>query len=187
MASSFIGSKEEMKVTLKAPYFCQFDNELYPGGSCNMTSVAMALGFYNRFVAGSYARTPDRLLAYCDANGLDRHELPTIANVLREFGVADDASYTESIADVKRHLEGGNPVIIQGDFTPSGHVLLVLGFDEENSKWLVNDPAGDYEAPNHYSEPGWRSGEAVWYPSEWFVPAAAPDGKIWAHLLSKQG
>ena len=173
-----------MRVAISAPYFCQYDNVLYPGGSCNMTSLGMALAHYGSTVPGPYPRIPDNLLDYCDQNGLDRHALEVIASVARHFGIADDASYTTSFDAIKQHLEGGNLVVVQGTFTPSGHVILVCGFDEGTRQWLCNDPAGHWP---HYSNPGWEPGDQVWYDSDWFRAKAAPDGEVWAHLLAPVG
>ena len=36
------------KVELNVPYFCQWDNALYPGGSCNLTSAAMVLEYFGK-------------------------------------------------------------------------------------------------------------------------------------------
>jgi len=145
-----------------------------------MTSLAMGLSFYG------INYTPDHLLQYCDDNNLDRHSLDDIRKVAEHYGLEDKASYTYSFKDVKGHLATNNPVIIQGSFTPSGHVILVWGVDEAKEAWLCHDPAGDHTAPNGYRNPGWRSGGHVWYPSSWFDPAAAPDGKVWAHPLIKR-
>lgn len=170
--------EENSMIAIKAPYWLQYDNELHAGGSCNMTSLAMALDFYKKPVSGRYKRTPDRLLDYCDTHGLDRHELSVIQQVSKHFGLGDDASYHDSFDQIKAHLRSGNLVIVQGDFTPSGHVILVCGYDDEHGRWLCNDPAGHW--PDYG---GSTSGAGVWYDSRWFRKGAAPDGMVWAHLL----
>lgn len=171
-----------MKIAVACPYLCQYDNVLYPGGSCNMTSLGMVLDAHKCHVAGPHSRTPDNLLQYCDDNGLDRHSLDVIAQVSRHFGLGDEASYHGNFEQLKAHLRAGGLAIVQGTFTASGHVIVVRGFDPDAGTWLCNDPAGHYP---HYSNPGWESGEGVSYPSEWFRAHAAPDGLIWLHLLHK--
>ena len=136
-------------------------------------------------VPGADPKTGNRLLKYCDDHGLDRHQLGTIRDLAVKFGLADDASYSHTFDEIKAHLAGGNLVIVQGAFTPSGHVIVVCGYDSDLGTWCCNDPAGDKFAPNGYHEPGWREGDHVHYPSSWFRPAAAPDGKVWAHLVRK--
>ena len=171
------------------PYLCQFDNDLYPGGSCNMTSLGMALLHYRLAdgVPGAAARVSDRLLQYCDDHGLDRHDLAVIRNLAVRFGLADNASFAHTFDEIKAHLSKGELVIIQGNFTPSGHVVVFCGLDTDRGEWCACDPAGDHTAPNGYHNPGWRSGDHVWYPSEWVRACAAPDGdgKVWAHLLGR--
>jgi len=182
-----VGQKLMVNISLPCFYLCQFDNELHSAGSCNMTSLGMVLKQYGKAqnVPGSYARVSDRLLQYCDANGFDRHSLGVIRNLAVKFGLKDDASYAHTFDEIKAHLGKGELVIIQGNFTPSGHVIVFCGFNSETGTWVCNDPAGDHTAPNGYHEPGWGSGDHVRYPSEWVHTCAAPDGdgKVWAHLL----
>lgn len=161
------------------PYFCQFDNRLDPGGTCNLTSLSMGLDFYGKHY------TPDQLHQWCDQNGVDRHTLEGIAACAKAHGIIDEDSYTTSWEEIKAHLRTNNPVIVHGYFTPRGHIVLVCGFDQDKGLWLVNDPAGDWMAPNRYHNPGWREGRQVWYPSTAFRHAADPDSanQVWAHRL----
>lgn len=172
-----------MRIELPCPYTCQYDNTLHPGGSCNMTSLGMVLSQYGLAdkVPGSQTKVSDRLLAYCDAHGLDRHDLQVIKNLAVKFGLQDDASYSHTFADIKAHLQGKNLVIVQGMFTASGHVIVFCGFDDKGL-WCCNDPAGDTH------EHTGRSGDHIWYPSDWVRSCAAPDGdgKVWSHLLRKR-
>ena len=179
-----------MRIINSCPYLCQYD-DTWRGeglGACNMTSLAMVLEHYGRAInipgSPSLPRTADRLLKYCDDHGLDRHKLETIRDLAIQFGLVDIASYNHTFEEIKAHLEGKNLVIVQGNFTPSGHVIVVVGFDDTKDTWICNDPAGDHTAPNGYREPGWRPGDHVEYPSQWFREAAAPDGHVWAHLCS---
>ena len=173
-----------MKHEFKIPYLCQYDNALYPGGSCNMTSLAMCLMYYGVKVTGRFNRVSDNLLDYCDQHGLDRHELAVIDQVAEHFGVNDHSTYDGKWPDIKKHLKTNNPVIVHGYFTPGGHILVLCGVDEDKGRWKVNDPAGDWTAPQKYRDPS-RTGYGVWYPSAAFKQAAAPDGKVWCHFLSK--
>jgi hypothetical protein len=170
-----------MKVTFPLPYFNQYDNKLYPGGSCNLTCVAMAMAKYG--LPGpkmGYARLPDNLLAYADANKLSRHSLDDMDKIAERFGLKDHSSYCTSFADIKKHVKNGKPVIVHGVFTPSGHIVAIRGIDESKGLWHVNDPAGRWN--NGYRD--YSSGEGVWYQSEWFRKMIAPDGCVWAHLLN---
>ena len=45
-----------------------------------------------------------------------------------------------STSGLKSELDRGHPVIVHGYFTRSGHVLVVLGYDDNG--YYVHDPAG---------------------------------------------
>ena len=160
-------------------YHWQYNNRLHPDGSCNLTSGSMGLSFFG------ILKAPDILLQYADDNGLDRHALDVIAQVLRHFGIGDSASYTDTFAEIKAHLDKGLPVICQGNFTNSGHVIMVIGYDTDKGTFICMDPAGDHKLGYGIGE---RDGDHVEYPSSWFRQAEAPDDPnhekgCWAHLL----
>lgn len=171
-----------MKITVPCHYYLQWDNKLYPGGSCNLTCAAMVLKQLGmKGPKMGYDRLPDNLLAYADANNLDRHKLEDIDKVIETFGLKDRSSYTTSFDALKKHVKAGGLAIVHGNFTPSGHIVVVRGMDEEAGKWFVNDPAGHWN--NGYRD--YSSGEGVWYDGAWFRKMIAPDEVIWAHLISK--
>lgn len=169
-----------MVVTTPLPYYCQWDNQLWPGGSCNLTAAAMVLKKWNKpGPKMGYARLPDNLLAYADANGLDRHDLRAIDKIIETFGLKDASSYTTKWADLKAHIKQGYPAIVHGYFTPSGHIIAIHGVDEDKGRWLCNDPAGKWD--NGYRDN--VSGEDVWYDSAWLKQMINPDAELWAHLV----
>lgn len=170
-----------MKITTPMRHLSQWDNQLYPGGSCNLTCAAMVLATLG--LPGpkmGYARLADNLLAWADANGVDRHTIEGIDYTLEKFGAKDRSSYTTKMSELKAHIKAGKLAIVHGNFTPSGHIVAVRGLDEEAGKWLINDPAGRWN--NGYRDNS--SGEAVWYDSAWFTKMIAPDGVVWAHLIN---
>lgn len=170
-----------MKKISRMVHFSQWDNKLYPGGSCNLTCVAMALATYGlKGPNMGYARLADNLLAYADKHGLDRHKLEDMDKIAETFGLKDHSSYCTSWSALKDHIKQGKLAIVHGNFTPSGHIIAVHGVDEEGGKWLCNDPAGIWN--NGYRD--YSSGEDVWYDSAWLKKMIAPDGVVWAHLLS---
>lgn len=167
------------------PGYTQFDNELFPDGTCNTTSVAMVVDYFHYgVVKGPYARTADNLTYYCTQHKLDRHELAVLDQLLEKFGVSDESSFTTSMDELKAWLRSGKPAIVQGEFTDSGHIMVVLGYDEEKGVFICNDPAGTWRPVFHYGGEGWTPGYGVEYPSAWFRAKAAPDGNVWAHLCS---
>lgn len=176
------GSVGGMKITTPMHYYSQWDNALYPGGSCNLTCAAMVLKTLGlKGPAMGHGRLPDNLLAYADKHGIDRHTLEGIDKILETFGARDRSSYTTSPAALKAHLKKGKMAIVHGNFTPSGHIIALHGVDEKAGKYLANDPAGRWN--NGYHD--YSSGEDVWYDSAWLMRMIAPDGVVWAHLINE--
>jgi hypothetical protein len=131
------------------PYYCQWDNANYQGRSCNMTSLAMALGYYGIDVS------PMECIISAFNSGRDIANLDAIAAVaekmLQQHGRTDvkvvkmqnPAATTE---DVIRFLRQGSPVIAGGYFSGgSGHYLLVRGYNPTKNGFWVNDPAGAWD------------------------------------------
>lgn len=169
-----------MKIEISMPYLSQWDNRKVPGGTCNLTSLAMCMLKYG--IKGpnyGFPRLPDNLYAYCEEKKLDRHLPEDIDRVSTAFGLNDNLSRTSNFAAIKAHLFSKRPVIVHGWFTPSGHIIVLKGVDEEAGKWQAHDPAGKW------NQGYWdgASGENVWYDSAWLRKMLGPDGDIWAHLM----
>jgi uncharacterized protein YvpB len=121
----------------KVPYFNQYDNAISPGGSCQNTSVAMALGYYgvnvspdeiSRKFGTQYAQTPS------GAASVFNHYASQAGISQRMTGHMNG-----TFDDLKAELDQGHPVVINGYFT-GGHVVTVTGYDKNG--YYVNDPAG---------------------------------------------
>ncbi|MFH1572183.1 MAG: C39 family peptidase [Gemmatimonadota bacterium] len=122
------------------PYFCQMDNALDPGGSCQNTSMAMVLAYYGAGI------TPDTITARW---GTDRAKTvggwqDTFNELAAEHGLpVRDAGISDGrISQVRRQLEAGYPVVVHGAFGSGGHLVVLLGFDGDS--YYVHDPAGDW-------------------------------------------
>lgn len=169
-----------MKVNLNVPFLSQKDNVLHPHGTCNTTCVAMGLAFFGLKTTGPYTQAEDNLTWWMQQEGLDRHVPEDLAVTAKEFGMGDDFSYATPWDSVKRHLlKNQCPVIVHGYFTPSGHIVILRGFDEAEGVWFVNDPNGDWP----YREG--KSGKNVRYSGEFLRRMCSPDGNLWAHLLRR--
>ena len=68
-----------------------------------------------------------------------------------------------TIEEVRAALDQGKPVIAHGQFTPSGHIVLIIGYDEQG--YFVHDPGGRWneEYEGSYPNSGQCSGQAVHY------------------------
>jgi hypothetical protein len=97
------------------------------------------------------------------------------------YGVKSRFSTDATWDEVKKHLDGGNPVIMSGRFTRSGHILVIRGYDEKS--YFVNDPYGEVVGRTF----GYKntSGENLRYSAElmrWAGAEQAGAGRTWAYF-----
>jgi uncharacterized protein YvpB len=173
---------------LDIPYFYQYQNQLSPGVTCQNTSIAMVLKHYGwrgipdqitSEFGKNYAQSPaglaDVFNTLSSRSGLSKKIVPNTSG---------------SLEGLKRELDQGNPVIIHGYFTGAGHVVVVVGYDQ-NGYW-VNDPAGKWSQnfkggyPNAYQEP--NVGKKIYYRKSAFESAVATSNgssylPLWYHAI----
>ena len=126
----------------RVPYFYQGFNKNRPRATCNITTTAMAISYkLGRRI------TPDQI--YTDAHGKRRGKKGVVytseeqALIARQYGVSGSKAYTGVSADfMKRQLDQGHPISMQGHFTNRrfGHIILITGYN--NKGWIVHDPYG---------------------------------------------
>lgn len=164
-------------ILLDVPYFSQRDH----GGSqawsiCGVTSAAMVLKFWGFDV------TPDTVLnVYGKAAG----QSPTgLEGIFESNKLKADSTYKGKISDIEAHILAGRPCVVHGDFTASGHIMVVVGFDKEHI--ICNDPAGQWEQAlgDSYSDNP-KNGKAVSYKRDAFAKATGRDGGIWYSVAWK--
>jgi len=169
---------------LDVPYFCQYENTLEPGSTCQNTSVAMVLKHYG------WDGMPDTITAEW---GKDSPQSPSgLAEVFNYFlteealGVSLTPHTNGSFAGLRALLDAGKPVIVHGYFTQYGHVVVTVGYDATG--YFVNDPAGQWSEVyqggySKYCDYGY-SGKAVHYGKATFEQAIGPDNTIWYHEIT---
>ena len=118
------------------PYYNQYYNENKGWATCQNTSVAMVLSYYENSIhpdtiykswGKDYAQSPSGLNAVYSSYA-------TRSNII---------TYTNaSPEELKAALSSGYIAIVHGYFTGFGHVLVVRGY--ENGRYYVNDPAGKW-------------------------------------------
>jgi len=123
------------------PYFKQQLNSINPSGSCQNTCATMLLGYY-----GAEGITPDDISRRWGTsraqtvNGWQdvfNTEAEERGLAVRDVGVSDGR-----LSEVYRLLDKGVPVSVHGGFTRSGHLIVLLGYDDEYL--YAHDPAGDW-------------------------------------------
>lgn len=169
---------------LAVPYYDQLDNTDDPYGTCNVTSVAMVLDYFHVVHRSPSQRLPDELHAYCDQHGLDRHTPTDLAKVVTAYGCQDDFRTTASFEEVREWLVQGNPAIVHGYFTPSGHIICLIGYDPTG--FIVNDPYGELMySPYHSYYNTYASGAGLHYSYSLMYNTAYVNNAFWVHFISK--
>lgn len=152
-----------MKKSLPVPWFPQRDNVYNPGGTCNVTSLAMGLSFLGIKGDGN-GQLEDQLFLHAKRKQLDYHEAETIRYLANWKLRKDPFDPFSTWTEIRAHVLGGNPVVVHTFLTPSGHIPIIVGFDDEayggKGAWIVNDPAGEWHDGGYGSRP---NGDHVLY------------------------
>lgn len=166
------------RVNLAVPHHSQLNNVNRPHGTCNVTSVAMCMNFYGIKPKSSGKQLEDELFELVERKGWDRHVHDHLTKVFECYGVRSRFGTEVSWDKVKAHLAGGNPVIVSGQFTRSGHIIVLRGYDDKG--FFVNDPYGEYFASGYNRS---KSGENLHYSYALMNRVSYGGSKTtWAHL-----
>lgn len=171
--------KKEKSVKLDIEYKSQLDNENNPTGSCNVTSLAMCL-FKEGIIGNGDGQLEDQLYVYMERNGLSRHNPHDLAIVARDFNVVDDFTEFGTIERCQDHLAAGKPCIIHGWFSRFGHIIVLVGYDEDG--FWVHDPYGEWH-PTGYDTS--VSGAYLHYSYNLIKRLCIPDGQFWVHYIGR--
>lgn len=169
-----------MNVTkLTVPYFSQLDNKNDPYGTCNVTAIAMCLAYFGENSNTPREQLEDELYHYMKQEGLNRRSPTDLAYVVGQYGLRDDFRQDGTIKQAQIHLQSGNPCVIHGWFTQSGHIVTLVGCDDKG--FLVHDPYGEW-FENGYDRSA--SGAYLHYSYRMIERLCMPDGKLWLHRIS---
>lgn len=168
-------------VKLKVPYLPQLDNALNRYGACNVTSVAMCMASFGHPIRNaSGVQLEDELYQYCENHGLSRHKGEDLAELVKAYGYKDTFTRRANWSDVKAWLAAGNPCIVHGWLTQSGHIIVLIGYNEKG--WIVNDPFGEYFSYGYDTS---RSGAGLTYSYGLMERLCSADGELWIHFVSQ--
>jgi len=177
-----LGDKLPTKVNLPIPYFSQLDNKFQPIKTCNVTSVAMCLNYFDIYPKYRNQQLEDELFLVVKDKGWDKYVHEHLRRLFIEYGVFDAFKMEASWDEVKLHLANKKPVIISGQFTRSGHIIVLRGYDEKG--FWVNDPYGEFFHSGYRTD---LTGENLHY-SYKLVQSKSYSGsdKTWAHFPEKR-
>jgi uncharacterized protein YvpB len=175
--------KSALAVKLNVPWFSQLDNQLNPTGACNVTSVAMCLNYLG-LPSPSGWQLEDEFYQCCEDNDLSRHSPVDLAKLIAHYGYKDNFQSRAKWDDVKQWLNNGNPVIVHGWFTDFGHIMPIIGYNDDG--WIVNDPNGKWlEARGEYDTNASGAGRTYSYGAMEAVCGPDAGGELWIHFVSK--
>ena len=171
---------------LNVLYASQTDNANNPGGSCNVTSMSMALRFFSIKQRRSGIQFEDELYEYMESNGLSRHSPQDLKVLVEEYGLTDRFVSNASKQEIKDWVASGRPVVVHGYFTSFGHIAVIVGFNEKG--WILHDPWGEYPyggLKNDSTNP--EKGKYIVYSYGLMGNCCWSDGGCWAHFLDRPG
>lgn len=156
---------------LSVPYYSQRD---YGGGQswsiCGCTSVAMVLSYWGVKI------DPDGVLAGWGKGSCQSP--PGCEGVFEANKLKATSTYKGTWKEIRDQIDLGRPVVIHGRFTASGHIIVVVGYDEKG--YWCNDPAGKWEQVNDDSyADNPKNGAKVYYQEEAMWRACGGDGDVW--------
>lgn len=174
-------------IVLDVPYLNQRDNKYEPSSTCNVTCVAMILKYFDKEPSiNKGLQLEDLLYEKLREAGKQKTLHSHLSELINEFGINNNFTTTARIEDVKNHIKKGFPVIISGNFTRSGHIIVVSGLDSRGL--IINDPFGEVLGKSYkYAN---KSGEQLHYSYElieWACSQTAGKERIWAHFPSLEG
>ncbi|MEG5234324.1 C39 family peptidase [Microcoleus sp. AT9b-C3] len=168
-----------MEKLLNVRHFSQLDNRHHPSGTCNLTCVAMCLDYFKVRPKQPGKQLEDELFEYVYSKKLSRHSPEDLAKVVRAYGCKDRFTWYATIEEVIAWIDQGNPCILHGMFTRSGHIVVARGY--KPGKLIVNDPNGEYFR-NGYDITA--SGAGLEYSFGLIQETCAYDGEFWVHFIS---
>lgn len=174
-----------VRILNQTPYLSQINNEIHPSGTCNVTSVAMCMAFFGEPVLRKTGeQLEDYLTRFCLDNGLSRHSPGDLEILAQKHGYRPRFTAHATWEEVKAWLDQGKVCIVHGWFTASGHILVVVGYDDEKGCWIVHDPWGEwFPMPRGYDTS--VSGEYLEYSFRMMSGTCGPDaeGQLWIHFF----
>lgn len=136
-----LAARVEGQYVRDVPYFNQRLNKISPAKSCQNSIAAMLLSYF-----GATSITPDAISkrwGISKAQTVYGWEIVFNAEAEeRDLRYRDNGVDDGRLSSIHKILDNGTPVGVHGSFTNSGHLIILLGYDEQY--YYVHDPYGDW-------------------------------------------
>jgi HAD superfamily hydrolase (TIGR01549 family) len=158
-SGKFTSVTKPIKVNLQVPYFTQRDNLIAPGGTCNVTCLAMTmayLGFKHEsleqledylskeLATDKAIKEFERSFAWAKKQKLNPRNIHGMLLWLaHQKGFKTRFTTTITLLELEDFLRNYGPVILSGKFTGSGHIVLLTGLTA-NDDFIIHDPYGNW-------------------------------------------
>lgn len=189
---------DKILTLLKVPYLSQRDNEFKPSGTCNITSLAMLME-YNGITPPPGMQLEDILFKALQtpfAQDYYAKTYPSFKNqgynarnihgmlswLARQYNYKASFTTSGDMNTIQTQLmRNKQPVIVTGNFTRYGHIVLVTGLTLKNN-FIVHDPWGDWNT--HYQS---HQGSYRLYDKEdmWEIMKGTNTNK-WMHIINPE-
>ena len=138
------------KLVLDVPYYSQRDNAVDPERTCFSSSCAMLL----KYLKPGSISGDDEYINTVFTFG-DTTSAPVQLDALAHYGVEAEFKQNGGWTDIDSQLVRGIPVPIGilhhgpvSNPTGGGHWIIVIGRNETNTAYVVNDPNGELDLVN---------------------------------------
>ena len=161
------------------PYFYQYHNNYYPASTCQNTAIAMLLKYYG------WQGTPDKITKKFGkmkaqyGGGFSEVFNYYARNNNLNMRIRNNVNISPRY--IENQLKQGKPVVAHGKFTGYGHIIVLLGYDDEY--YYANDPAGKWnqEYKGGYKQRTAENGKYVRYKKENLLRAMERSIGLWIH------
>jgi len=139
--------------------------------------------------------TPTALDRECRSKIGSRYNHGNLVKLMARHGVTSRFSVSTPNDSIKACLRAGQPVIWSNKLTHGGHIVVVIGYDDTQKKYLIADPWGE-PSPTNSSRTRWSYNKAArkpyWLNYSSFDTVNANGYNYhkkehWCHLTSKAG
>ncbi len=156
---------------------CFSPRRINPGLTC----IAMCLAYLRADRKPRYSHLThweDELYQYARETNYPPNDPTSLVKIVREYGKTSRFLTTGTIEQCEDYLDGGFPVVLHGYFTPSGHTVVLAGY--ENGDFLVHDPYGEWYRTGYRAD---LPGAFQRHSYDLIRELCGQDG-LWAHLIS---